>query len=395
MENVLNISNFGDGNRIKQGDLSEIRYVLQDANHDDLNLTGKEAIVYLTNRQNEVVYQKTLTVVNHDAKPMVTLTIDEVIPAGTYTLEIVVDNKYIFPSDKKEKIEVVDSVLGKTFKKVNEKNLYGEIIDYGLSNGKFDVLKGEKGEPGSSITITNRFIDEDGNTFVSFSDGTNITVHKGQQGESLQIQSKSVNDDGDVELLFSDGTRVPIPKGVDGKSLTYDDLTDEQKADLASFVPKSEVSDEQVINIMKKDFIKTKGEIKVHKVALVNEEAYGVPVTWDIYYDTKVSGENYSLDFNILRGYIDEVLGDKGGYDGFAGVFFNPLKFVQYLIDKQQIELLPPKFSVAVTEDDQTLYAPSNIEAPLNYGAERKVSYVFNGHSIEEKSLTYNEEQEQ
>ncbi|MGW7932786.1 hypothetical protein ACWEWU_14290 [Staphylococcus xylosus] len=55
-------------------------------------------------------------------------------------------------------------------------------------------------------------------------------------------------------------------------------------------------------------------------------------VTWDIYYDTKVSGENYRLDFNILRGYIDEVLGDKGGYDGFAGVFFNSLKFVQYLI---------------------------------------------------------------
>ncbi|MGW7932339.1 hypothetical protein ACWEWU_11830 [Staphylococcus xylosus] len=392
MENVLNISNFGDGNRIKQGDLSEIRYLLKDANHDDLDLIDKEAVVYLTNRQNEVVYKQDVVVTDNNEDAMVVLTIEDIIPPGTYALEIVVDEKYVFPSDKKEKVEVVESVLGRSFKQVNENHLYGELIDYGMKNSKFDSLKGEKGD---SITITHKSIDDDGNTFVQFSDGTNITVHKGQQGESLQIQSKSVNEDGDIELLFSDGTRINIPKGVDGKSFTYEDITDEQKQELANLVPKAEVSDEQVINIMKKDFIETKGEIKVHKVALVNEEAYGVPVTWDIYYDTKVSGENYRLDFNILRGYIDEVLGDKGGYDGFGGVFFNSLKFVQYLIDKQQIELLPPKFSVAVTEDDQTLYAPSNIEAPLNYGAERKVSYVFNGHPIEEKSLTYNKQEEQ
>ncbi|MGW7931891.1 hypothetical protein ACWEWU_09555 [Staphylococcus xylosus] len=391
MENVLNISNFGDGNRIKQGDLSEIRYLLRDANHDDLDLIDKEAVVYLTNRQNEVVYKQDVVVTENDGDAMVVLTIEDIIPSGTYTLEIVVDEKYVFPSDKKEKVEVVESVLGRSFKQVNENHLYGELIDYGMKNSKFDSLKGEKGD---SITITHKSIDEDGNTFVTFSDGTNITVHKGQQGESLQIQSKSVNEDGDIELLFSDGTRIQIPRAVDGKPFTYDDLTDEQKEELASFVPKSEVSDEQVVNIMKKDFIKTKGEIKVHKVALVNEEAYGIPVTWDIYYDTNISGDNYRLDPNIVRGYIDSVLESKGGYDGFGGVFFNPLKFMQYLVDRQQFEMLPPKFSVVIEEDGQTSYS-SNLEATLNYGAERKVSYVFNGHSIEEKSLTYNEEQEQ
>jgi len=182
MENVLNISNFGDGNRIKQGDLSEIRYLLKDTNHDDLDLISKEAVIYLSNSHNNVMYKQEVVVTGNKEAPMVVLTIEDIITPGTYTLEIVVDDKYIFPSDKKEKVEVVESVLGKSFIQVRENQLYGELIDYGLKNNKFDSLKGDKGD---SITITNKFIDEDGNTFVQFSDGTNITVHKGEQGESL------------------------------------------------------------------------------------------------------------------------------------------------------------------------------------------------------------------
>ncbi|MGJ7586661.1 hypothetical protein [Staphylococcus shinii] len=365
MENVLNISNFEDGNRIKQGDLSEIRYVLLDTNHDDLNLTGKGAVVYLINRQSEVIYQKALTVVKHDENPMVTLTIDDVIPAGTYTLEIVVDNKYIFPSDTKEKIEVVDSVLGKAFKKVSENNLYGEIIDYGLSNGKFDTLKGEKGD---SITITHKYIDEDGNTFVQFSDGTNIIVHKGQQGESLQIQSKKVNEDGDIDLVFSDGTKLNIQK--------------------------PEVSDEKILDVMKQDFLKGRGQIKVHKIKVVDEEESYGKVTWGIYYDAKREGYDDFPDEELVKEFIDKTMEDNGGFDGNAGLYFSPKKFFEYLKEIQYGDFVIYEFDVYVKENGEFRYLGSNLEVPIWFeDNEREVYYAFNGHPIEEFAFTYNTEE--
>ncbi|WP_241490049.1 hypothetical protein [Staphylococcus warneri] len=48
MENVLNLNDSNDGNRIKQGDLSHMRYILTDSNNDDLKLNDKPAKVYLT-----------------------------------------------------------------------------------------------------------------------------------------------------------------------------------------------------------------------------------------------------------------------------------------------------------------------------------------------------------
>lgn len=355
MANVLNISNFGDGNRIKQGDLSEIRYLLKDANHDDLDLTGKAAVVYLMNRQNEVVYKQDVVVTDSDGDAMVVLTIDEVIPSGTYTLEIVVDEKYVFPSDRKEKVEVVESVLGKAFKQVSKHHMYGELIDYGLKNNKFESLKGD------SITITNKYIDEDGNTFIQFSDGTSIN----------------------------------ISKGVDGKSFTYEDLTDEQKQELANLVPNAEVSDEQVVNIMKKDFIKNKGNIAVYKVPLVDEKKYGYPVTWDIYYDEDTFQEDYLLPDSYVEDYINQEFAEQGGYDGFAGENFNPAKYIEYLKSIGREDSLPLRFEVSVKEEGIVLQTRSNLETPINMGNQRKVSYVFNGYPIEEKSLIYNEKQEE
>lgn len=393
MENVLNISNFEDGNRIKQGDLSEIRYVLLDTNHDDLNLTGKGAVVYLINKQSEVIYQKALTVVKHDEKPMVTLTIDDVIPAGTYTLEIVVDNKYIFPSDTKEKIEVVDSVLGKAFKKVSENNLYGEIIDYGLSNGKFDTLKGEKGD---SITITHKYIDEDGNTFVQFSDGTNIIVHKGQQGESLQIQSKKVNEDGDIDLVFSDGTRVNIPKGIDGRSFTYDDLTDEQKADLVSFVP---VKDNHIVNAVKNDFLEGKGQLGY---ILIESPDDKVPINLIIFYDTSKKGmdlyDNTNEYKRVMENFVDEYIyydlknkREDFTLDGFINMLTAD--------ERGEIrEMVPPKLDlhVKLLADGQTYIYPAVssftnhggiIEALVNNYGIIQASYKFNDKPVEEYKL--------
>ena len=91
LTNVLNVLESADGNRIKQGDKSIMRYVLQDANNDNLDLNGLSAkSVFSLNDKVEYTFA---TVVKDNA---VEIVIDDVIPAGLYTLEIWVDNKYSF-----------------------------------------------------------------------------------------------------------------------------------------------------------------------------------------------------------------------------------------------------------------------------------------------------------
>ena len=43
LTNVLNLNDSNDGNRIKQGDLSIMRYILTDSNDDDLEIKDKPA----------------------------------------------------------------------------------------------------------------------------------------------------------------------------------------------------------------------------------------------------------------------------------------------------------------------------------------------------------------
>ena len=60
------------------------------------------------------------------------MVIDTIIPAGTYTLEIWVDNTYCFPSDNKAKIRVESSVLGNAITKVDNNNLWKELTEYAV-----------------------------------------------------------------------------------------------------------------------------------------------------------------------------------------------------------------------------------------------------------------------
>ncbi|MDK4019006.1 hypothetical protein O0D00_11425 [Staphylococcus pseudintermedius] len=110
---VLNVLNLGDGNRIKQGDKSVMRYQLIDEN-DELSIVGKVEVVYLY-KSSKIIYKKETTVENIDDKDVVIVKIDDILPRGSYMLEIVVDDKYVFPSDESEKIEVTKSILGRTF----------------------------------------------------------------------------------------------------------------------------------------------------------------------------------------------------------------------------------------------------------------------------------------
>ncbi|QRF15865.1 hypothetical protein H6Y62_09015 [Staphylococcus lugdunensis] len=134
ISNVLNLNQSSDGNRIKQGDLSHMRYILSDANEDDLNLNGKPAKVYLTDVTG-VKYTYDTTVKQSDNAYVCDVVINQIIPAGLYTVEIWVNNHYVFPSDTKTKIQVTESVLGRQLVNVENNDLWKELIEYGIKNG--------------------------------------------------------------------------------------------------------------------------------------------------------------------------------------------------------------------------------------------------------------------
>lgn len=149
--NVLNLEESIDGNRIKQGDLSTMRYILTDANNDDLQLEGKLAKVYLTNMDG-VKYIDDTTVKEQDGKYLCDVVIDTIIPAGTYTLEIWVDNTYCFPSDNKAKIRVESSVLGNGIEQIYTQNLFADIIDYAKKHSLIDFGTGNSSNTDVALT---------------------------------------------------------------------------------------------------------------------------------------------------------------------------------------------------------------------------------------------------
>lgn len=132
--NVLNLNDSQDGNRIKQGDLSHMRYILSDTNNDDLKLDGLPAKVFLTDSTG-VKYIYDTTVRQYDNAYVCDVVINQIIPANTYSLEIWVDNKYVFPSDNKAKIQVTESVIGRQLINTQNHDLWQEMIEYGVKNG--------------------------------------------------------------------------------------------------------------------------------------------------------------------------------------------------------------------------------------------------------------------
>ncbi|EPH12530.1 collagen-like protein [Facklamia hominis] len=106
-------------------------------------------------------------------------------------------------------------------------------------NGKpgRDGQPGKDGQDGKSITITSTTTDEQGNTLITFSDETSVTIQRGKAGKQgedgepgadgkdgkpIIIESQVMNEKGETVLKFSDGTSVILPKGDkgdDGKSI--------------------------------------------------------------------------------------------------------------------------------------------------------------------------------
>ena len=182
--NVLNLNDSQDGNRIKQGDLSHMRYILSDTNNDDLKLDGLPAKVFLTDSTG-VKYIYDTTVRQYDNAYVCDVVINQIIPANTYSLEIWVDNKYVFPSDKKTKIEVTESVIGRQLINTQNHDLWQEMIEYGVKNGliknqtetevNYSPLKNLTGVfIGDSITEVNFRTSKNYHQFIAERTGLNV-----------------------------------------------------------------------------------------------------------------------------------------------------------------------------------------------------------------------------
>ena len=112
MSGILRLESLTKGNTLKQGDKTPLKYRLFDADGEKLNITGKSAKVRLVYPDFLTIgYEKDgLTVAQDDT---VTFTIDNVIPPRMYHVEIIVDDKFIFPSRADEtKFTIDNSSLG-------------------------------------------------------------------------------------------------------------------------------------------------------------------------------------------------------------------------------------------------------------------------------------------
>ena len=102
--NTTNLAQFDGGCLIKQGDISStFGYELLDENLQAIpSLNGQEALVTLTLGNSQ--WSRRVTVENQS----VGFSITDILPTGTYRLEITVGG-YVFPSDRGTHIKIVAS----------------------------------------------------------------------------------------------------------------------------------------------------------------------------------------------------------------------------------------------------------------------------------------------
>lgn len=102
--NMTNLAQFDGGCLIKQGDISStFGYELLDENLQAIpSLNGQEALVTLTLGNSQ--WSRRVTVENQS----VVFSITDILPIGTYRLEITVGG-YVFPSDRGTHIKIVAS----------------------------------------------------------------------------------------------------------------------------------------------------------------------------------------------------------------------------------------------------------------------------------------------
>ncbi|MEJ7140046.1 SGNH/GDSL hydrolase family protein [Staphylococcus capitis] len=242
--NVLNLNDSQDGNRIKQGDLSHMRYILSDTNNDDLKLDGLPAKVFLTDSTG-VKYIYDTTVRQYDNAYVCDVVINQIIPANTYSLEIWVDNKYVFPSDKKTKIEVTESVIGRQLINTQNHDLWQEMIEYGVKNGliknqtetevNYSPLKNLTGVfIGDSITEVNFRTSKNYHQFIAERTGLNV-INLGVSGTGYVDRINAVDSITEQPDFISVFLGTNDYSGVTGSKL-LGDVTDTDAPTVASHI---------------------------------------------------------------------------------------------------------------------------------------------------------------
>ena len=189
-----------DGTCIKQGDPSMLRFKLDDFNDDDLIL-GQQATVYLSHENEVYKFEGSVY------KDVVRFTINKVLPASVYILEIDCGG-YIFPSDKNTRIEIVESQLGKAMSAVKSDHLYDEIIKYGVENKLFrGLLEEERAFMSESLSMS-KSISTSISTSLSQSTSTSTSMSESESLSTSESLSLSVSTSLSASESISESTSV-------------------------------------------------------------------------------------------------------------------------------------------------------------------------------------------
>ena len=227
------------GNTLKQGDKTPLKYRLFDADGEKLSIAGKSAQVRLVYPDFLTIgYEKNgLTVAQDDT---VTFTIDGVIPSRIYHVEIIVDNKFVFPSRSDEaKFTVDKSSLG------TEANIIEIVGVDQIVNKVLGQVDADIGQAVTDITTTNEAIQqaetqrvlaesERNEKFEEYSENfSNISnVIEGAEGSMENIIpngdfSKDSDGDGLADGLVSTSATYSLVDGTQSftPTKTYDTLS--------------------------------------------------------------------------------------------------------------------------------------------------------------------------
>lgn len=212
-----------------------------------------------------------------------------------------------------------------------------QVIKVGNGKDLWKNLKshqGGKGDTGDPLTIKGTTNDSQGNTVVTFSDDTKVTINKGAtgdrgvKGDNLTISSTTKDSQGNTVITFSDGTKTTINKGDKGDPLTFDDLTPEQieqikakDVDLSNYATKDDLSkvdvSGQLVDYAKKD------DVNNEFVRNVGVNSEGVIVFYrngQWYRMNEDTSYHRPLAFKGHTHTISDVTGLQGALDGKASL---------------------------------------------------------------------------
>ena len=250
----LTLSGFDNARKltITQNDKTKLEFILKDKNNEAIILDeqqGQAQIVDSDDNKLKAVFP--VTVEGSTAS----FVIDKPLPVDEYELYIKVGD-YYFPSTTNsfmldiiesydvvdvdtEDIQTIDLVVDALAEHITPLlSTQAEQIFRGMVEDDPDRFKGEKGDKLTIHDLTeeefNSLKGADGEPFVF----ENFTPEQ-LENLKLKISESTVNENNETIVTFNDGSTLTIPrgaqgeKGEDGQSITFDDLTDEQKAELS------------------------------------------------------------------------------------------------------------------------------------------------------------------